>query len=117
MLTTYELEVLLPRMIKGFSNRVGQKNSIKSPEIVNVLTCEGLTINDIQIRGIVRHIRQNHLLPCLASSPYHGYWIETDPTKLKKCIQNLRSRAKEAMLSADALAEDYFAITQMQITS
>lgn len=111
-LTPYELNQLLPRLLKGFSNRVGERHAIKSTEIIAVLKAEGYKITDAQIRSIVRHIRQNHLLPPLASSSSSGYWIENDPNKLRICIARLRSRAQEALLSADALAQDYVKLTQ-----
>lgn len=111
-LSPYELNTLLPRMLKGFSVRVGEHHAIKSTEIITVLKAEGYKITDAQIRTIVRYVRQHHLLPRLASSAASGYWIENDPNKLRICIARLRSRAQEALLSADALAQDYVKLTQ-----
>ena len=111
-LSPYELNQLLPRMIRGFSNRVGEKHAIKSTEIVQVMKAEGYNVTDASVRTIVRYIRQKHLLPCLASSSSSGYWIENDPNKLKICITRLRHRAQEALASADALAQDYVRLTQ-----
>lgn len=113
-LNPYELNTLLPRLIKGFQNRVGERSAITSTEIIQVLKTEGYKVDDATIRALVRHIRQQHLIPGLASSS-KGYWVETDPNVLKNCITRLRARAKDQLASAEALAQDYYRMTQQTL--
>ena len=115
-LTEYELTVLLPRLIKGFRAHVGKENAVTATRIVKSLKNAELIISGSVVRKLVKHIRQNRLLVGLASSPDHGYWIETDPQLLQEVIHKLMTRAQEQLDTVDALKRDWIEMSMKQTT-
>jgi hypothetical protein len=108
-----EFNHLVDRVIRGLNNRKGVP--IKSTEIIKALKSEGIKIGDEKLREVIHHIRVNHLLRGLASSPTAGYWIEQDPGKLMQCVQDLQNRYKSIKEVADALAKDVVLFSQTNL--
>lgn len=115
MLTNFEketfeltdLEMLaLPHLIKGFS-RYTKENPIKSDEIINSFNAYlqrqniGIKITGVRLRKFCNYIRQNALLPLIATSS--GYYVSNDKNEIEKQIKSLYERAKSIRDSADGL--------------
>lgn len=91
-LNEYELNTLLPVMIKGLKKRVGVSNAITSKEISSRCKAWGYDLKGARIRKLINHIRRNDLIMYLVASS-KGYYIETNEKKLIEYIEGLEQRA------------------------
>lgn len=99
-LSTEEIS-LVPRLIKGFSHRIGEKNAITSDQIIYKLKAEGHKMSGPRLRKIVNHIRTKKILVNLIATS-KGYYIETDPDKIRDYIDSLKARANAIMAVANS---------------
>lgn len=97
-LTEHELE-LVPLFVKGLSNKIGKENAVKSSHILSAMQQYRLT--GARIRKIINYIRINGLVKNLIASS-DGYYIETNPEKIKKYVKSLRQRASAINAVADS---------------
>lgn len=90
-LTDYELDVVVPRLIKGFNNVLGRDNAITNSKIRAVLAKEKIEISDARIRKLIHYIRINGLIERLAATS-SGYYIANNPGDYKLYIESLKQR-------------------------
>lgn len=101
-LTKYELETLLPAMVKGLSGKIGIEKIITSSEAIKGLKANGYKINPARWRKIVNHIRVNNIINFLVSSS-KGYYIATKKEEIIQYIESLDQRANAIITVRDAL--------------
>lgn len=90
-LTTYEINELLPRMVKGLSARLGAEQALSNRQIIEILRTKGFSTTDARIRKIINYIRVNDLVPGLIATS-KGYYVSKNPKELRGYIQTLAGR-------------------------
>lgn len=95
-LTQYEIEVLVPIMVKGLSTKIGQDNAITNSKIRSRLKDKEMDISDARIRKIINYIRVNKLIVNLLATS-KGYFISNDPAEINKYKESLISRANSIL--------------------
>lgn len=98
-LNEYELNTLLPAIVRGLQTKVGKQSAITNCKMIIALKKHGYnSLSEPRIRKIINHIRLNGLIKNLIASN-KGYWIETDINERRKYVNGVRQRA-ESMLAA-----------------
>lgn len=72
-LSNYELNVLLPILMKGLETKKGRANAVTNKQIVQGLKKHGLKIRERQVYKMISYIRRNDLIVGLMSSS-NGYY-------------------------------------------
>ena len=79
-LTDYELKVMVPAFLDGFTNK----------QIVERMK-DKYHVNDVVVRKIISHIREEGLMPGLVASS-KGYYLTDDPKDIERYIESLDGR-------------------------
>lgn len=95
-LTQYEIQVLVPLMVKGLSTKIGQDNAITNSKIRSRLKDKELDISDSRIRKIINYIRVNKLIVNLLATS-KGYFISNDPNEISRYKESLIARANSIL--------------------
>lgn len=100
-LNDYEQHTLLPVIIRGLREKVGIRNRVTSTKIVAGMRKAGYKLDDVRLRKIINYIRNNELIPCLASSG-KGYFIATSSQEIDACIASIQGRinSHKALIAA-----------------
>ncbi len=93
-LTDYEMDILLPIVVKGLATKIGKPRAVTNKVIVEKLKARGLKINDARVRKLINHIRNHNLIPGLVASS-DGYYIAHDPVEIRRYIESLDGREAE----------------------
>jgi hypothetical protein len=109
-LSSHEQNVLMPLVVGIMSHRNDKEKVFSNIKIRRVLKDFGQDINDMQIRKIVFHIRNNNIIPLLLANNEGYYigtniqqvnaWIETQEGKIeamKLTLQNIKEQMSEKM--------------------
>ncbi len=72
-LSNYELNVLLPIVIKGLETKKGKANAVTNKQIVQGLQSHGLKVTVRQVCRLISYIRTNDLIVGLMGSR-NGYY-------------------------------------------
>ena len=97
-LTEYEVETLLPQLVRGLRTKVGRAMSVTNKAIIDGMKRNlGLSISDARVRKLINHIRNNDLVPCLIATS-QGYYIAESEQELKDYEDSLLGR-EEAIRS------------------
>lgn len=97
-LTEYEVETLLPQLVRGLRTKVGKAMSVTNKAIIDGMKRNlGLSISDARVRKLINHIRNNDLVPCLIATS-QGYYIAESEQELKDYEDSLLGR-EEAIRS------------------
>ena len=98
---------LLPFILQGFKKHF-KESPIKAPEIVKSMNdfiitnnIKGIKLTEARLRKFVNHIRQNSILPLIATSV--GYYISNDVEEINLQIRSLEERAKSIKDAANGL--------------
>lgn len=105
-LTDHEKKVLLPLMIKGLAHHIGAENAITNSEICMKLSAKGYDINEVKVRKLINHIRNNNLVPRLMAT-YKGYYVTNDPAELYSYISSLSGRIEAISQIREAMIQNY----------
>lgn len=73
----------------------GRENAVNSSTIADKLSRQYFETTDVssgRIRRVIHFIRINQLIKNLIASN-KGYYVETDPVKIRQYVNSLRSRA------------------------
>lgn len=90
-LTEYEINVLIPVLIKGLKLHVGKENAITSHQICLSLKKGGFKISDVTLRRCIKYIQFNQLLRWVIADE-SGFFLTSDIELVKKQIESLRGR-------------------------
>ncbi len=91
-LDEYEEEVLIPIMVKCLEKHIGKENAITNTEMRCKLAEHGYgNINEVRVRKIISHIRQEGLVPCLVGTG-RGYHVATSVREMNEYVESLNSR-------------------------
>ena len=90
-LTEYELNTLLPIIVKGLSTKIGKGNAITNKAICKAMDTIGYKLHEARLRKLIHHIRaQDLILYLIATSK--GYYIATTTQEVQGYIQSLSER-------------------------
>lgn len=90
-LTDYDLNVLLPLLIKGLEQKKEKTNAVTANQIVWGLQRNGLKITKRHVFRLIGYIRMNDLVVGLMASSV-GYYITNNEQELIKYEKRLMSR-------------------------
>ena len=90
-LTEYEMNKVLPVMVKALKNKVGKEYAITNVTMVEKMREHGYDVCESRIRKIINHIRIHGLIDCLMASHW-GYYISTDKKEMENYCQSLLGR-------------------------
>ena len=90
VLSRFEQENLLPKVIDILENRRGISKIITSTKIKNIL---GSANNDATIRKVVNYIRNHCLIPCLIATS-RGYYIAASAKDIADYDERVRGRVR-----------------------
>ncbi len=93
-LSSYELNVLLPILIKGLEQKKEKTNAVTANQIVYGLQRNGLKINKKHVFILIGYIRMNDLVVGLMASSV-GYYITNNEKELIKYEKSLMSKEIE----------------------
>ncbi|NLZ96259.1 MAG: hypothetical protein GX921_10620 [Bacteroidales bacterium] len=90
-LSNYDLNVLLPILIKGLKTKKGKANAVNGKQIIERLRNHGLMINTRSMGMLIRYIRTNDLIEGLMASSA-GYYISNNEYELANYEASLLGR-------------------------
>jgi len=83
---------MVAQFVKGFSGKIGADNAVTSDQIIFGMKARGYKITGARVRKIIHYIRIKGLVKNLVATS-KGYYIETDPDKIKEYVNGLKQRA------------------------
>lgn len=89
-LNEYELETLLPIIVRGMRKHVGRHNPVINRHIVSSLRSR-YNITEARLRKIINHIRREDIIPGLVATS-EGYYIAETEQELKDYEMSLLGR-------------------------
>ncbi len=96
-LSGYELNTLIPILVKGLSNKIGKENAITNKTMVAKLKEANYDVSEVRIRKMINYIRLKGLVKNLVATSV-GYYVSQDPEEIELYISSLKQRA-EAILA------------------
>ncbi|MFA5849967.1 MAG: hypothetical protein WC833_08790 [Bacteroidales bacterium] len=108
-LNDYELNTLLPIVIRGLETKIGRENAITNVSIVRGMRAHGRQINEPRVRKIINYIRTNNLVPLLIATS-EGYYVAKTVDELDDYIDSLAGRERairEVRISLERQKEKY----------
>ena len=90
-LSNYELNILLPVLIKGLERKKGKANAVNGKEIIEGLRSHGLKVNNESMKILINYIRVNDLIVGLMASTA-GYYTSTNEQEIIGYEDSLKSR-------------------------
>lgn len=90
-LSDYEINTLVPVIIKGLQRHQGKDNSITSRSIVSQMASKGYKITDVKLRRCIKYIQYHNLLSWVIATE-SGFYSTNDPKEVQMQIESLRGR-------------------------
>ena len=90
-LTEYELDILMPIILKGLSTKIGKHNAITNKAICKAMDTIGHKLHDARLRKLIHHIRAHDLILNLIATS-KGYYIATTTKEVEDYIKSLSER-------------------------
>lgn len=110
-LSDYEMDTILPVMVRCLSKKRGKDNAVTNKKIVKGMKAQGYDIDDIRVRKLISHIRTNDLIPCLIASN-SGYYIAADKVEVQDYIDSLQGRESAIRAVREAMERQIKTISQ-----
>lgn len=101
-LTPYELENIVPIIVRRFVLKRGKKNIVTNKKIVEGLTKIGIETSEARIRKVINYIRINGIVPCIVANS-NGYYVADSKEEIEEYIRSLEERWKSIKAVADQL--------------
>ncbi|MGI6124220.1 MAG: hypothetical protein ACOYIG_08560 [Acetivibrionales bacterium] len=89
-LNEYELNTLLPLLVKGLRRHVGRHNPVISRHVVSQMRGR-YNLSEARFRKIINHIRREDIIPGLVATS-EGYYIAETEQELKDYEMSLLGR-------------------------
>jgi predicted DNA-binding protein (UPF0278 family) len=86
-LSDYEKK-LIPAFVVSFKKHIGKGQAVTNKEIIEAFGKIDVHLSETQVRKIINHIRNNHLVPGLIASS-KGYYITKDVNELNNTSKAL----------------------------
>ena len=90
-LSEYEMDELMPVMVKCLQNKVGKENAVTNCYMVEKMQEHGYKISEARVRKIINYIRIHGLIDRLMASS-KGYYITEDKNEMWDYVQSLIGR-------------------------
>lgn len=90
-LTEYERDTLLPVIVRGLINKVGEAKAITNAAITRAMKSAGYQLTEARLRKIINHIRTTGMIRWLIATS-KGYYIATSRQEMEDYIVSLRGR-------------------------
>ena len=90
-LSEYEMDELMPVMVKCLQNKVGKENAVSNRFMVEKMQEHGYDISEVRVRKIINYVRTKAIIECLIASN-KGYYITTDKNEMWNYTQSLLGR-------------------------
>ena len=92
-LTEYELNTLLPIVIKGLKSKYGKENAITNKKICEALKSKGYKVSEPRLRKVIHHIRVEQLIVGLCCNS-KGYYVTDSIEELGRYVESLAQRIR-----------------------
>ena len=92
-LTEYELNTLLPIVIKGLKSKYGKENAITNKKICEALKSKGYKVSEPRLRKVIHHIRVEQLIVGLCCNS-KGYYVTDSIQELGRYVESLAQRIR-----------------------
>lgn len=92
-LTEYELNTLVPIVVKGLSNKKGKENAITNKSICEKLKSAGYKVSEPRLRKVIHHIRVEQLIVGLCCNS-KGYYVTDSLEELGRYVESLAQRIR-----------------------
>ena len=90
-LSNYELNVLLPILMKGLEMKKGKTNAVTTNQIIRAMRKHGLKISGRSVCMLINHIRTNDLIVGLMAAS-SGYYVSNNEQELINYEDSLMDR-------------------------
>ena len=90
-LSEYEMDELMPVMVKCLQNKVGKENAVTNCYMVEKMQEHGYKISEARVRKIINYVRTNGIIQCLIASN-KGYYITKDKSEMRDYCHSLFQR-------------------------
>ena len=101
-LTEKEMKEILPLIVCGLKNKIGEKNQISSTEIISKMKERNYKISPARLRKMINYIRTNNLIFNLVASS-KGYYIANTPSECRSFIESLDQRINAIITVRDTM--------------
>ena len=115
-LTEYELNTLLPIVIKGLKSKYGKENAITNKKICEALKSKGYKVSEPRLRKVIHHIRVEQLIVGLCCNS-KGYYVTDSIQELGRYVESLaqRIRSQQSIYKSMKLCMDKIKLLDKKI--
>ena len=115
-LTEYELNTLLPIVIKGLKSKYGKENAITNKKICEALKSKGYKVSEPRLRKVIHHIRVEQLIVGLCCNS-KGYYVTDSIEELGRYVESLaqRIRSQQSIYKSMKLCMDKIILLDKKI--
>lgn len=101
-LTPYEMEQILPKVVKRMKTKLGKENAVTNPQVVKAFKEHGFKLSGPRFRKIIQYIRVNGLIDGLVSHG-KGYFVAVKKEDIKRNIESLDKKINSEIVTRDTL--------------
>ena len=115
-LTEYELNTLLPIVVKGLKSKYGKENAITNKKICEALKSKGYKVTEPRLRKVIHHIRVEQLIVGLCCNS-KGYYVTDSIEELGRYVESLaqRIRSQQSIYKSMKLCMDKIKLLDKKI--
>ena len=114
-LTDYEIDTLVPVVVKGLKNKIGKENAITNRVICDKLKSANYKISEPRLRKIIHHIRIEQLIVGLCCNS-KGYYVTDSLEELGRYVESLAQRIRSQQAIYKSMKRDMDKISLLDRT-
>ncbi len=114
-LTDYEMDTLVPVVVKGLKNKIGKENAITNRVICDKLKYANYKISEPRLRKIIHHIRIEQLIVGLCCNS-KGYYVTDSLEELGRYVESLAQRIRSQQAIYKSMKRDMDKISLLDRT-